>query len=112
MRRRRNFTRLAAALDGVVEPIGHPLPAGCCPLFLPVRVQEKPRLVQALHAAGIEAIDFWNTHDAACEVSEFPEVLRLRREVLELPCHQSLDDDDIDRVARAVKQIWSHARGL
>jgi hypothetical protein len=111
-KRRRNFTRLAAALDGLAEPIGHPLPPGCCPLFLPVRVRDKPRLVQALHAAGIEAIDFWNTHDAACEVSEFPEVLRLRREVLELPCHQSLDDDDIDRVARAVKQIWTHARGL
>jgi selenocysteine lyase/cysteine desulfurase len=109
LRRRRNFQRLAEALDGLVEPIGHPLPPGCCPLFLPVRVQDKPRRVQALHAAGVEAIDFWNSHDPACDVAQFPEVARLRREVLELPCHQSLDDDDIDRVARAVKRIWAHA---
>jgi|SRR5581483_3958261 len=108
-RRRRNFKRLAEALDGVVEPIGHPLPPGCCPLFLPVRVQDKARVVQALHAAGVEAIDFWNSHDPACDITQFPEVARLRREVLELPCHQSLDDDDIDRVARAVKRILAHA---
>jgi len=49
--------------------------------------------------ADIDAIDFWGLGD-----SSFPEVAALRREILELPCHQSLDDEDIDRVARAVKK--------
>jgi dTDP-4-amino-4,6-dideoxygalactose transaminase len=111
-RRRRNFSRLAAALDGVVPSVGAPLPPGVCPLFLPVRIDsarlhglDKPALMQRLHTVGIDAIDFWNVGDPACDPYEFPEVTQMRRQILELPCHQSLDDDDIDRVANAVKQV-------
>ena len=61
VRRRRNLRRLAAALDGLVEVVGDPLPPGACPLFLPVRLvdRDKRAIVQALHARGIDAIDFW-----------------------------------------------------
>ncbi|HEY2745806.1 MAG TPA: DegT/DnrJ/EryC1/StrS family aminotransferase [Polyangia bacterium] len=108
VRRRRNFARLAAALDGVVEVVGAPLLPGVCPLFLPVRLidGDKRAVVQALHARGIDAIDFWSTGE--CD-DDFPEVAALRREILELPCHQSLDDDAIDLVAHAVKQVLAHA---
>lgn len=111
VRRRRNFQRLAAALDGVVPVVGAPLPLGTCPLFLPVRIAggRKRDVMQALHTVGIDAIDFWGTGDAACSADEFPEVTQLRREILELPCHQSLDDDAIDLVAHAVKQVAGHA---
>jgi hypothetical protein len=111
VRRRRNFQRLAAALDGVVPVVGAPLPHGTCPLFLPVRIAggDKRAILQKLHALGIDAIDFWGTGDAACSDAEFPEVATLRREILELPCHQSLDDDAIDLVAHAVKQVVAHA---
>jgi perosamine synthetase len=114
-RRRRNFSRLAAALDGVLPAVGAPLPPGVCPLFLPVRVDsarrhglDKPALMRRLHAVGIDAINFWSTGDPACDPQEFPEVTRMRRQILELPCHQSLDDGDIDRVANAVKQAVGH----
>jgi dTDP-4-amino-4,6-dideoxygalactose transaminase len=113
--RRRNFTRLAAALDGVLPTVGAPLLPGVCPLFLPVRIDsshrhglDKPALMQRLNAVGIDAVNFWSTGDPACDPHEFPEVTRLRREILELPCHQSLDDDDIDRVAHEVKQAVGH----
>lgn len=111
VRRRRNFQRLAAALDGVLPVVGAPLPPGACPLFLPVRVAggKKRELMQALHARGIDAIDFWGTGDAACDDNQFPEVAQLRRDILELPCHQSLDDNAIDLVAHAVKQVVAHA---
>jgi hypothetical protein len=104
VRRRRNFRRLAEALDGVLEVIGAPLGPCACPLFLPVRTPKKKRLHRALQARGIDSIDFWSEGESA-----FPEVEALRREVLELPCHQSLDDDDIDRMARAVKEEALHA---
>jgi perosamine synthetase len=113
LRRRRNFSRLAAALDGLLPAVGAPLLPGVCPLFLPVRIDsthrrgiDKPTLMQRLHAVGIDAIDFWGTGDPACDPHEFPEVTQLRCEILELPCHQSLDDDDIDQVAHAVKQAY------
>jgi perosamine synthetase len=116
-RRRRNFSRLAAALDGVLPAVGAPLLPGVCPLFLPVRIDsthshglDKPALMQRLHAVGIDAIDFWGPGDPACDPHEFPEVTRLRREILELPCHQSLGDDDIDQVAHAVKQVLGNGR--
>jgi hypothetical protein len=110
VRRRRNFARLAAALDGVLPVVGAPLAPGVCPLFLPVRVRGGKRgLMQALHTRGVEAIDFWGTGDPACDLAAFPEVAALRDEILELPCHQSLDDEDIDRVAHAVKQVGAHA---
>ncbi len=114
VRRRRNFARLATALADVIEVVHHPLPAGACPLFLPVRVdtrrgRDKARIVAQLHARGIDAIDFWSSHDPHCDPAEFPDATRLRAEILELPCHQSLDDDAIDRVAHAVKQVLAHA---
>ena len=108
VRRRRNFQRLAQQLEGVLEVVGAPLPAGCCPLFLPVRIPDgaKRDVMQKLHARGIDAIDFWGT--GQCD-DEFPDVAALRRDILELPCHQSLDDDAIDLVAHAVKQVLAHA---
>jgi dTDP-4-amino-4,6-dideoxygalactose transaminase len=108
VRRRRNFERLARALDGVLEVVGAPLAPGVCPLFVPVRIvdRDKRQVMQALHAVGIDAIDFWSTGE--CD-ADFPEVAALRREILELPCHQSLDDDAIDLVAHAVKQVVAHA---
>lgn len=111
VRRRRNFRRLAEALDGVVPVVGAPLAPGVCPLFVPVRIADgkKRSIMQALHARGIDAVDFWSTGDAACDERQFPDVARLRREILELPCHQSLDDDTIDLVAHAVKQVVAHA---
>jgi perosamine synthetase len=114
VRRRRNFARLAAALADVIEVVHHPLPAGACPLFLPVRVdtargRNKAHIVAELHALGIDAIDFWSERDAACNPAEFPEATLLRAEILELPCHQSLDDHAIDRVAHTVKQVLAHA---
>ena len=109
VRRRRNFRRLAEQLRDRLPVIGDPLPPGVCPLFLPVRVHDKRALVEKLHARGIDAIDFWNASDRACSDEEFPEVAQLRREVMELPCHQALDDEAIDFVARVVKDELQNA---
>lgn len=107
-KRRHNFARLAEALDGAVEVIGHPLAPGVVPLFVPLRVQDKRGLQDQLLARGIQAVDFWSGGDPRCPQDEFPEVGALRREVLELPCHQSLDDDAIDFVARTMKRLLVH----
>jgi perosamine synthetase len=110
VRRRRNFRRLAEAISdgGIARVIGAPLAPGVCPLFVPVRVADKPAALRAFAARGIEAVDFWGTGDPAAGAEEFPDAARLRREVLELPCHQSLDDDAIDFVARAAREILAH----
>jgi dTDP-4-amino-4,6-dideoxygalactose transaminase len=78
-------------------------------LFVPLRTDEKLTVLAALRARGIDAIDFWSRGDPAAGEHEFPEAAALRRQILELPCHQSLDDEDIDFVAHAVKQVVGHA---
>jgi dTDP-4-amino-4,6-dideoxygalactose transaminase len=104
-RRRHNFRRIADALAGEHDVIGAPLAPGACPLFVPVRVADKPLVASALQAQGIDAIDFWNTPTPG----EDEDTAALRREVLELPCHQSLDDEDVDEVIakfrRSVRRI-------
>lgn len=100
-RRRENFTRLASQLSDDV--LGAPLAPGVCPLFVPLRVDDKPQLLRALRARGIDAIDFWSTGDAAATEQEFPDAARLRREIVELPCHQSLDAASMDAIADAVR---------
>jgi len=109
VRRRRNFHRLAEQLRERVEVLGDPLPPGVCPLFLPIRVQNKRTLLRHLHAHGVEAINFWSERDPACDPHEFPEADALRRQIVELPIHQSLDDDTVDFVARVVNHTMAHA---
>jgi perosamine synthetase len=104
-RRRRNFQRLAEALADDLTIVGHPLPRGACPLFLPVRVANKPAIIDELKQRGVEAVNFWSVGDSACSADAFPEVARLRREVLEIPCHQSLDDEAIDKIVHALKSV-------
>jgi perosamine synthetase len=104
-RRRRNFQRLARQLDGVVPVLHASLADGVSPLFVPVRVRDKAEAVSRLRHLGVQAIDFWNSSHPACDLSRFPETARLRREILELPCHQSLDEEDLDRMARAAWMV-------
>lgn len=108
VRRRRNYLRLRDALD---EPKRAPftLPPGACPLFFPLLVDDKVAALAALRGLGVEGVDFWSGGDPACSAEEFPDAAFLRRHVLELPIHQDLDDEAVDRVARAVKWIVRHA---
>jgi perosamine synthetase len=99
-RRRANFIWLARALAGRVEVLGDPLPAGCSPLFVPLRIANgrKVEAVRALKARGIDAIDFWNEPGRP---SGYPEIEALRRDIMEIPCHQSLDDEDLELIRQA-----------
>lgn len=107
-RRRHNFNHLLGALgEDRVVPTG-PLPEGTSPLFFPLRVSDRRAALATLWARGVEAIDFWSTGDAACEEGKFPETVDLRRHVIEIPIHQDLDDEDMDLVARVVKQVLAH----
>lgn len=108
--RRRNYFFLMGRLRELAAPLHSQLPAGVCPLFYPLVVQDKPGVLERLRAAGIEAIDFWRHSHPACEPNEFPEVAQLRRQVVEIPCHQDLDPDTMARVASAVREALAGTR--
>jgi dTDP-4-amino-4,6-dideoxygalactose transaminase len=103
-RRRQNYLTLAELLGRRAPPMVKQLDEGVCPLFYPTRMRggarAKEAVVQALLARGVEAVDFWSQGHPAAR-GRFPEVERLRAEVLELPIHQDLDETDLQWVARA-----------
>ncbi len=104
-RRRRNYARLLARLgDAAPVPTGE-LPPGAVPLFLPLAVGDRGRALAALAARGVEAIDFWSIGDPACDLARFPDVRWLRRHVIEVPLHQDLDDEAIDRIGEVVTEV-------
>ena len=102
--RRRNYYLLLGSLRGVAEPVFPELPAGACPLFYPLVCDDKARVQARLAAAGIETVDFWRTGHPLCAAADFPDVARLREQVLELPIHQDLGPGEMAHVARAVRE--------
>lgn len=108
--RRRNYFLLLGALRSVAPPLFNELPPGVCPLFYPLRVENKAEVHARLAEQGIEAVDFWRLFHPACDPSRFPEVAELRRTVLEIPCHQDLSPEVMARIAEAVKAAVAPAR--
>ncbi len=108
--RRRNYFFLLGRLRDVAPPLFAELPPGVCPLFYPLLVEDKLELMAILRARGIETIDFWRHFHPACDPREFPEVVSLRRRVLELPCHQDLSPEAMADVAAAVREALAHQR--
>ena len=56
-RRRRSYFHLLGRLRAVCLPVFAELPPGTCPLFYPLRVENKEKVLQALWARGIEAVE-------------------------------------------------------
>jgi dTDP-4-amino-4,6-dideoxygalactose transaminase len=104
-RRRRNYFFLLTRLRDVAPPLFQELPARTCPLFYPLLVPEKSHALVQLAHAGVEAVDFWRHFHPRCEPSAFPETAALRERVLELPCHQDLDLEAMDRIAAAARRL-------
>lgn len=102
-RRRRNYFFLLGRLRDVSAPLFNQLPAGVCPLFYPVVTDHKEEVLERLRARGIEAIDFWKHFHPACDASAFPEVAKLRRTIVEVPCHQDLTPEVMADVANVVR---------
>jgi dTDP-4-amino-4,6-dideoxygalactose transaminase len=100
--RRRNYFLLLGRLRDRVPPVFGELPAGACPLFYPLLVDDKAGVAARLARRRIETVDFWRTAHPLCPPGVFPEAEALRRRVLELPVHQDLSPEDVVNVAQAV----------
>ncbi len=109
-KRRRNYFYLLNALRDVSPPLFNELPAGACPLFYPLIVEDKAPIRASLDAVGIETIDFWRYFHPSCDGSQFPEVAELRRTVLEIPNHQDLTPEMMDKIAQHTRRALMAAK--
>jgi hypothetical protein len=102
--RRRNYFLLLGRLRDRVPPVFGELPAGACPLFYPLLVEDKAAVAARLARRRVETVDFWRDAHPLCPPGEFPEAEALRRRVLELPVHQDLSPEDVAALAAAVEE--------
>lgn len=102
-RRRANWNFLHRQLGELRRSPWEELTPGVCPLFYALRVEDKDEALALLRARGIEAVDFWRFGHPTVERERFPTVERLRAQLVELPCHQDLAPEHLQRVVDAAR---------
>jgi hypothetical protein len=104
-RRRQNYAALAAEVGLACPEPFRELPAGTCPLYLPVLVSDRRRTIAALLSRGVRATEVWPVPHPLLERQRFAELEPLRRGLLALPVHQDLEPWHVEAVARAAKEV-------
>jgi dTDP-4-amino-4,6-dideoxygalactose transaminase len=100
-RRRRNYKVLLGELGERVPPGFRDLPAGASPLVFPIVSDDKSGLLTRLRARGIRALDLWSTPHPALPAANYPVARALRTNVVGLPVHQELCEEDLSRIVTA-----------
>lgn len=101
--RRANYRFLLSELGDRVPAPFVSLPTGAAPFAFPVTADDKPRLLERLRSAGIEALDFWSAPHASLPAAAFPEAALRRTRTIVLPVHQELRSADLEHIARTVR---------
>lgn len=106
-KRRENYLHLAARLRprAHTPPPFDELPDGVCPLFYPLWVEDKLRLHEDMGRLGVQTINLWHDPHPACPPDLAAEAAKWRDHIIELPIHQGLSIEDVDRVADAVLSL-------
>ncbi len=104
-RRRRNYKSLLEHLREVSPPLFDSLPDGVAPLCYPMVVDDNRAFAEMLVSRGIEAVDFWREGHPACDLTRFQDVARLRRGLVEIPCHQDIDEETLVRMASVIHEV-------
>ncbi len=104
-RRRANFALLHSKLRHLSALPVETLAEGACPLFYPIYVENKPRFRAELMRQGVGSVNLWSQPHPASLCEKWSRVAKWRNSILELPIHQQLDGDDVERVAREVLHL-------
>lgn len=111
-RRRFNYRYLLDRIRTLddVRPLFPELGEGIVPLFFPVFVEDRELIHQKLQENGVETSCFWRPWLPNVPAQEFPEVDLLRKQILELPCHQDLSKKHLDFIVRCLKRVLKESR--
>jgi len=107
LKRRQNYAHLAGRLRGLAftPPPFDTLPDGVCPLFYPLFVEKKVELHEEMARRGVQTINLWRDGHPACPPDLAAEASRWREHLIELPIHQGLSLEEVDRVADTVLSL-------
>lgn len=107
-RRRANYDCLRDALAGLsgLELLFPDLPAGVCPLVMPILVPDgRDRLVAALNRRGIGAFPFWAGYHRRLSWVAFPDARYLKDHLLTLPVDHALGRNHMLYIARTLGRL-------
>lgn len=106
-KRRENYLHLAARLRDRAHtpPPFDQLPDGVCPLFYPLWAERKLELHEEMSRLGVQTIYLWHNDHPACPPDLAAEAAPWRSHLIELPIHQGLSIEDVDRVADTVLSL-------
>ncbi len=92
--RRSRWSRWAQALSGASggAALISALPAGCCPLFFPYLVHDRPAWLSSLRGKGFEIPPWWWGAPRRIDLSAFPDAVGLKQGVLPLPVGSDLSE--------------------
>lgn len=106
-RRRQNYERWRAGVRDLphCRPLFPQLPADCVPYMFPLLIDHPERHFHLLKRLGMP---IWRWDEMA--ISECPVATRYSRQLLHLPCHQALSDDELAWMLAALARVM-HDRG-
>jgi dTDP-4-amino-4,6-dideoxygalactose transaminase len=102
-RRRDNYELLLSRVGDLVAPPFRTLPAGACPLVLPIAAADKPAVLGRLRAAGVRALDLWSVAHPSLPRHGYEHAAALRGTLIGLPVHQELRRRDLERIAATAR---------
>jgi len=99
--RRRHYRQLVERLSGMsgIELPFPTLDSGTVPYVMPLLADDGERLFWHLRSCGVQIFRWEFTETQSCPVTR-----SYARRLLQLPCHQSLSQPDIDRIVSSVRE--------
>jgi perosamine synthetase len=100
MRRRRNFNLFQSLITNCdIEPLFKELPEGVCPLCFPMFSKNRNYLQIKLYERNIYTDTWWDGYHKSIDWDCYPDACYLKENILTLPIHEGLDDQDIACIA-------------
>jgi perosamine synthetase len=108
-RRKSNYLFLQKELAGIdtLEFLMKELPADVCPWVLPLFFKQRTDACAVLRAKGIPATTWDGVRPADLQNALFPDADFLYKNLVFLPVHQCLTEQDLQQIVKAVKEVAS-----
>jgi dTDP-4-amino-4,6-dideoxygalactose transaminase len=108
-RRRQNYQKMHDMLTGIpgCRPLQGPVQDGVVPLVLPLYVDSPMTMFPALKSAGVPIWRFGEFLDAEIDDASYPGACELSKHVFQIPCHQSLKDQEMEWLCSTIRRIIS-----
>ena len=106
-KRRENYIRLLGLFSGVreIKPLYEDLPEGVSPLHFPILIKNREWVCRRLNELSIAATSWWAGYHSDLPWDDFIDACFLKDNLLALPIHQQLNEENIKYIAEKVMNL-------